>query len=410
MRSPTWRSWARSPPRWSASTSASGCSCSRWWSPPGWPSLGRRGQADDAVIGTVFAWVLGIGVLLLAVLATSSAGGYRDRRRQRAVRLDLLAHPGRLAPGRRDRLAVALTVLFAVRPLITSTLDAELASVRGVPVRALAIGFLAVLAVVTAESTQAVGALLLLGLLAAPAGAAHQLTANPYQGNRAVRAARRAGHVGRPRAELPGRLAAAEQRDHRPGRRGLRRRHAADPIPSPADRITRDGAGPAGGPGGSQEPGPPPVPSCGIGGVRPHSRRGARFVAGASLRRGPSARRKPALRMSSPEPAAARAGDPAAGSVAAGSDHSDASRRRRIRRRYRGRDARVTRGTPPARRHADLHAHAPALVLVPVPDPLGRGGARRLWQARLAAWNLALFRMFAGNIGPLPEKFGLGRL
>ena len=37
--------------------------------------LGRRGQADDVVIGTVFAWILGVGVLLLAVLATSSAGG-----------------------------------------------------------------------------------------------------------------------------------------------------------------------------------------------------------------------------------------------------------------------------------------------------------------------------------------------
>ena len=38
------------------------------------------------------------------------------------------------------------------------------------------------LAVVTAEGTQAVGALLLLGLLAAPAGAAHRLTARPYRG------------------------------------------------------------------------------------------------------------------------------------------------------------------------------------------------------------------------------------
>ena len=44
------------------------------------------------------------------------------------------------------------------------------------------IGFLVLLAVVTAESTQAVGALLLLGLLAAPAGAAQRLTANPYRG------------------------------------------------------------------------------------------------------------------------------------------------------------------------------------------------------------------------------------
>ena len=33
-----------------------------------------------------------------------------------------------------------------------------------------------------AEATQAVGALLLLGLLAAPAGAAHRLTASPYRG------------------------------------------------------------------------------------------------------------------------------------------------------------------------------------------------------------------------------------
>jgi zinc/manganese transport system permease protein len=42
--------------------------------------------------------------------------------------------------------------------------------------------FLAVLGLVAAEATQAVGALLLLGLLSAPAGAAHRLTANPYRG------------------------------------------------------------------------------------------------------------------------------------------------------------------------------------------------------------------------------------
>ena len=79
-------------------------------------------------------------------------------------------------------LAVCAGVLVAVRPLLLATLDSELASVRGVPARALGVGFLALLAVVTAESTQAVGALLLLGLLAAPAGAAHRLTASPYRG------------------------------------------------------------------------------------------------------------------------------------------------------------------------------------------------------------------------------------
>jgi zinc/manganese transport system permease protein len=39
-----------------------------------------------------------------------------------------------------------------------------------------------VLGLVAAEATQAVGALLLLGLLSAPAGAAHRLTSNPYAG------------------------------------------------------------------------------------------------------------------------------------------------------------------------------------------------------------------------------------
>jgi len=42
--------------------------------------------------------------------------------------------------------------------------------------------FFAVLAVVAAEATQAVGALLLLGLLAAPGGAARLLTDNPWRG------------------------------------------------------------------------------------------------------------------------------------------------------------------------------------------------------------------------------------
>ena len=69
----------------------------------GMAALGRRGQADDVVIGTVFAWILGIGVLLLAVLATSAGGRDRDRGREHAVRLDLFADPGRLAPGRGDR-------------------------------------------------------------------------------------------------------------------------------------------------------------------------------------------------------------------------------------------------------------------------------------------------------------------
>src|SRR5437868_3159924 len=79
-------------------------------------------------------------------------------------------------------LDMVIGIAAAFRPLLLSTLDPELAVIRGVPVRLLGVAFLVVLAVVSAESTQAVGALLLLGLLAAPAGAAHRLTTDPRRG------------------------------------------------------------------------------------------------------------------------------------------------------------------------------------------------------------------------------------
>jgi zinc/manganese transport system permease protein len=143
---------------------------------------GRRGEADDATIGIVFAWILGLGILLLTILATSAAGGNGATAAQTLFGsiYSLTAGGSRLAAG--IALLVTVAVLAAFRPLLLITLDAEVAVTRGVPVRALATGLLGLLAVVTAEGTQAVGALLLLGLLAAPAAAAQQLTVNPYRG------------------------------------------------------------------------------------------------------------------------------------------------------------------------------------------------------------------------------------
>jgi zinc/manganese transport system permease protein len=148
----------------------------------GMAALGRRGQADDAVIGTVFAWILGIGVLLLAMLATSSSGGSGISAANALFGsiYSLTAGASRLAAV--IGLAVAVAVLLAMRPLLLATLDTELAVMRGIPARALGVAFLLALAIVTAEGTPAVGALLVLGLLAAPAGAAHRLTVRPYRG------------------------------------------------------------------------------------------------------------------------------------------------------------------------------------------------------------------------------------
>jgi len=148
----------------------------------GMGALGRRGQADDTVIGMAFAWILGIGILLVVVLAASAAGGNGAFATNTLFGSIYALSAGGSALAAAIALAVAVGVAVVVRPMLLSTLDPELAALRGIPVRALGVGFLVILAVVAAESTQAVGALLLLGLLAAPAGAAHQLTARPYVG------------------------------------------------------------------------------------------------------------------------------------------------------------------------------------------------------------------------------------
>jgi zinc/manganese transport system permease protein len=142
--------------------------------------IGQRTGADDVAIGIVFAWVLGLGVLFLAVFSTGSGGGngLLGARALFGSIFGLNAGDARLA-ALIGAVIVAATLAVA-RPLLFASVDPAVASVRGVPVRLLGLGFLALLGATTAEATQVVGALLLLGLLAAPAGAAQRLTHNPF--------------------------------------------------------------------------------------------------------------------------------------------------------------------------------------------------------------------------------------
>lgn len=145
-------------------------------------ALGKPSRANDVVIGTVFSWILGIGILLITVLSTGPHATEGI-----TVANTLFGSITSLTPGAARLAAIigaAVVVLLAIcfRPLLSVTLDAELATLRGLPVRVLGVVFMALLACVTAESAQAVGTLLLLGLLAAPAGAAHQLTTRPWHG------------------------------------------------------------------------------------------------------------------------------------------------------------------------------------------------------------------------------------
>jgi zinc/manganese transport system permease protein len=145
-------------------------------------ALGDRARADDVVIGSLFAWTLGLGVLFLSIFTTKSSAGNGTA----GVRVLFGSIFGLSRTDVRVSVVLAvvasLVLLAIARPLLFASFDTAVAAAQGVPVRTLGLVFLAIVGLVAAQASQAVGALLLLGLLAAPAGAAHRITTNPYRG------------------------------------------------------------------------------------------------------------------------------------------------------------------------------------------------------------------------------------
>lgn len=146
-------------------------------------ALERRASPDEATIGIAFAWILGLGVLFLWLFNTGGTGAGNGLLGARALFgsiFGLSAADAQLAAA--IAAGVVAGILVIARPLLFASVDPVVAAARGLPVRALGLAFLALVGIAAGEATQAVGALLMLGLLAAPAGAAQRLTANPYLG------------------------------------------------------------------------------------------------------------------------------------------------------------------------------------------------------------------------------------
>ena len=142
--------------------------------------LGGRGVADDVVIGTVFAWVLGLGVFFLALYTAHGSTG------NGAANVNVLFGSifgisfGAAVVAALIAAGLIAVLLMIARPLLFASIDPVVAAARGVPVRLLGPLFLGIVGASAAEASQAVGALLLFGLLAAPAAAAQRLTDRPW--------------------------------------------------------------------------------------------------------------------------------------------------------------------------------------------------------------------------------------
>jgi len=144
--------------------------------------LGGRGIADDVVIGTTFAWVLGLGVLFLSIFTTHRANG--NSAANATVLFGSIFGVTRSGALTAAIVAVGLILLLLLvaRPLLFASIDAGVAAARGVPVRFLGPLFLGIVGATAAEASQVVGALLLLGLLSGPPAAARRITDRPWPG------------------------------------------------------------------------------------------------------------------------------------------------------------------------------------------------------------------------------------
>lgn len=140
-------------------------------------SVRRAAGTETATIATVQTLGLAAGFLFLslnnAVLGGTETllfGTFLGVSRGQVLALLIIA------------LASLALIALAARPLLLDTIDPEAARARGLPVKALDAGFLLLLAAAVAATSQITGALLVFGLLVAPAAAAQQLTMRPGLG------------------------------------------------------------------------------------------------------------------------------------------------------------------------------------------------------------------------------------
>ncbi len=136
--------------------------------------LGEKARNRNSIVAVLMPFGLGLGILFLALypgrsvnkfgLLTGQIVAVAD---QQVLVVVVLA------------LAVILALLLIWRPLLFASVDAHVAASRGVPLRALSLGFMLLLGLSVAVTVQIVGALLVLALLVTPAAAALKLSSSP---------------------------------------------------------------------------------------------------------------------------------------------------------------------------------------------------------------------------------------
>ena len=137
-------------------------------------ALGKRAADREVATGTVLAFATGLG-LFFNSMATKSSSTLTN-----VLFGNLLAISHEQILTFATLLAVlALAIGFIYRPLLFTSVNAQVADAKGVPVRGLSVVFMVLLGLAVTMAVQAVGTLLLFALVVTPAAAAIMLTPRP---------------------------------------------------------------------------------------------------------------------------------------------------------------------------------------------------------------------------------------
>lgn len=136
--------------------------------------FGTRLADREVATGSILAFATGLGILFssLATRGTSTVTNVLFGNLL-AISVEQLFVFGGFT------VALAVAIGFVARPLAFASINPEVAEAKGVPVRALGLLFMVLLALVITMAVQVVGTLLLFGLVVTPSAAALAITPRP---------------------------------------------------------------------------------------------------------------------------------------------------------------------------------------------------------------------------------------
>jgi zinc/manganese transport system permease protein len=138
--------------------------------------LGPRASNRDVEIGTVLAFMLGLGVLFISLYTGYATEAYS------ILFGEILGISGSDVL---MTLVVSLIILAVIavvyRPLLFASLDEDVAEAKGMSMPLLGIIFMLLVAVATSIAVQVVGVLLIFSLMVTPAAIAQRLTKRPQR-------------------------------------------------------------------------------------------------------------------------------------------------------------------------------------------------------------------------------------